>query len=140
MAFEYRKGQRMKMLLPLDSVSADIVIGVGITAAGATGGYFKEVDGLGEALVGISCNIVASPSADGGAYVLVDVSEDSVYEVGPDAGSVTAVLAMSTADVGADGLTVNIDGSATDDIAILTADATNNKMHVRLKLALPGVA
>ncbi len=140
MAFEYRKGDRQIMKLPLDSTSADITPGLAITLSGGTAGYHKEVDASGEAVVGISVNTVASPSADGGAFVHCDVSPDSIYEVGPDAGSVTAALAGLTADCGADGASVNIDASATDDILIVEADATNNKMLVRLVPQPSGVA
>lgn len=140
MAFEYRKGERMLIPLPLDSTSADIEVGDAITAAGATSGYFKEVDGAAEAVVGIAASKVSSPSADGGAEVLVDVSRQSVYEVGPDSGSVTVALNMKTADVGADARTVDINGSLTDDIEIIEADTVNNKMLVRLNPSLSGVA
>jgi hypothetical protein len=137
--FDYLKGDRMLIPVPLDSVSAATVVGLAITASGATVGYFKEVDAVNEAVVGIAVEIVASPSTDGGASVLIDISESSVYLVAPDAGSVTAALAMSTADVGANGLSVDINGSTTDDIEILTVDVAANTMLVRLKRALPGV-
>ncbi len=140
MAFEYRKGERLLVTLPLDSTSADIEVGDAITASGATSGYFKEVDAAAEAVVGIAVSKVSSPSADGGAEVKVDISRQSVYEVGPDAGSVTVALNMKSADVGADARSVDIDGSTTDDIEIIEADTVNNKILVRLNQSLTGVA
>lgn len=140
MAFEYRKGERRFVMLPLDSTSADIVVGDAITASGATSGYFKEVDAAAEAVVGIAASTVSSPSADGGAYVKVDVSRDSIYEVAPDSGNVSVALRMKTADVGADARTVDIDGSSTDDIEILDIDTNANTMRVRLNPSLSGVA
>lgn len=139
MAFEYRSGPRDIRPAPLDSTTAALTPGTAVTLA--TAGYFKEVDGSGEAVAGICVSTTASPSADGGLSALVDFSPLSVYEVGPDAGSVTAGLAMLTADVGADGVSVNIDASATDDILILSADPVANTMHVRiLQTSASGVA
>ena len=140
MAFEYRKGTRQLVKLPLDSTSADIEVGDAITAAGATSGYFKEVDAAAEAVVAIAYSKVSSPTADGGAFVLADVSGESVYEVVPDAGTVTQALAMKTADVGANARSVDINGSTTDDIEILEVDTVNNKMLVRINPSLSGVA
>lgn len=140
MAFEYRKGTRQLVKLPLDSTSADIEVGDAITAAGATSGYFKEVDAAAEAVVAIAYSKVFSPTADGGAFVLADVSRESVYEVVPDAGTVTQALAMKTADVGANARSVDINGSTTDDIEILEVDTVNNKMLVRINPSLSGVA
>ena len=122
MAFEYMYGPRKIIELPLDSTSADITVGLMLTAARATDGYFKEVDGSGE------------------ATVKVDVSPASVYRVSPDAGNIAVTDAMNTADVGADGLTVNIDASATDDIQILSVDVDANTMAVSIVPTFSGVA
>lgn len=139
--FEYRSGRRHPIPMPLDSSSADITVGMAVTIAGATDGYIKEVDGSGEAVIGIAMQDVTSPSSDGLATVLVDVSMDSEYEVGPDAGSVTQALLWNTADVGANGTSVNIDASSTDDILITRVDTNNNKIHVQLRpVAYTGVA
>ncbi len=140
MAFEYRKGTRRIVKCPLDSSSAAIVVGDAITISGATDGYFKEVDASGEAVFGIATTKVASPDADGGAFVMVDVSEDSVYEVPPDTGTVTQALAGNSADCGANARSVNIDASSTDDIEIIEVDTTNNKIYVSLRRSLTGVA
>jgi len=140
MAFEYMYGPRKIIELPLDSTTADITVGLMITAADATDGYFKEVDASGEAVTGVAVSKVSSPSADGGAVVKVDVSPASVYKVAPDAGTIAVTDAMNTADCGADGLTVNIDASATDDIQILSVDVNANTMAVSIIPTFSGVA
>ncbi len=142
MPFDWRYGERQLQRYPLDKDSADITVGMALTHSGATSGYLKEVDASGEAVVGIAASeVVVTGSADGDHYVMVDTSLTSVYEVGPDAGSVTQALLSKTCDVGADGKTLNIDASATDDLQIVQVDLTNNKMLCRLlRNALGAVA
>lgn len=135
--FEYVSspgGFRQLVRLPLDSSSADITVGMAITSSGATSGYYKEVDAA-EALVGIAVEKVSSPSADGGATVLVDVSELSLYRASPDAGSVTTALRFTTADIGANGKSVNIDASAVDNVRIHDVDVNANTMIVSFTMA-----
>ena len=139
--YGYRKGPRELIELPLDSTSADIGADcIAITEDGATSQFFKEVDGSGESLMGWSASKVDSPSADGGAKVLVDVSSQSIYEFPPDAGTVTYALVGKTCDIGADGKSINIDASATDDILIVDVDTTSNTCFVRHIGNLGGVA
>jgi len=135
MGFEYRKGVRRLIKAPLDSTSADILVGDAITASGATSGYFKEVDAAAEGVLGIAASKVTMVAAgsDGDQFVLVDVSPDSVFEVGPDAGSVTQALAGKTMDVGADARSVDIDASTTDDVYCLEADVDNNKLIIQIR-------
>jgi hypothetical protein len=140
MSFEYMYGPRKIIELPLDSTSADITVGLMLTASGATDGYFKEVDTESEAVTGVAVSKVSSPATDGAATVKVDVSPASVYRVSPDAGNIAVTDAMNTADVGADGLTVNIDASATDDIQILSVDVDANTMAVSIVPTFSGVA
>lgn len=137
--FVYRRGRRHPVKVPLDSTTAAITAGMAITASGATAGYFKEVDAAAEAVFGIAMQDVASPSADGDATVLVDISEDSEYEVVPDAGSVTVALVGKTMDVGADAKSVDIDASTTDDIQVVGVDTTDNTLFICLKRVLAGV-
>jgi|TARA_R110002020_G_scaffold312241_1_gene527750 hypothetical protein len=139
MAFEYRRGPRILIELPLDSTSANITPGMAITAAGATDGYFKEVDAAAENVLGIAVNKVTSPASDGGAMVKLDVSTLSIYEVGPDAGSMAVTINQNTCDVGADAKSIDINGSSTDDILILVVDTDTNKALVRLAPIIAGV-
>jgi len=133
--FEYVYGSgdtRILVRLPLDADSADITVGMAITSAGATSGYYKEVDASGEVVVGIAAEKVTSPTADGGATVLVDVSEYSLYRVNPDTGTATTALRFSTADIGADGKSVNIDASATDNVKIHDVRTSDNSLLVSI--------
>tara|TARA_R100000458_G_scaffold59132_1_gene68836 strand:+ start:184 stop:612 length:429 start_codon:yes stop_codon:yes gene_type:complete len=139
-SFEYRYGPRILIELPLDADTDDITPGMAITTTGATEGYFQNVDGNGDNVYGIAVNKVSSPSADGGANVLVDVSQTSVYEVPPDTGTAAVTINQNTCDVGADGKSVKIDGSSTDDIVILYVDTNTNTCFVRLNSVYAGVA
>lgn len=140
MAFEWVRGERTLIELPLDASTAALVQGQVITEDDATAGYFKEVDALAESCRGVVVNKVASPATDGDKSVVVDVSRHSVYRVSPDAGSVALTDQMETCDIGADGLTINIDGSTTDDIEILNVDTGANVAYVRFNFSLSGVA
>ena len=116
--FDFAYGERILVRVPLDSTSADIEVGDAITTSGATAGFYKEVDASGESTIGIAVEKVTSPDADGGATVLVNISENAYYRVNPDAGSVSSSLRFKLADIGADGRSVNIDASATDNVKI----------------------
>jgi len=138
-AFEYRKGERKIVKCLLDSTSAAIVVGDAITVTDATPGYFKEVDAASEAVSGIATSASSSPSADGDLFVMVDISPLSIYEVPPDAGSVTQALAGASADCGANARSVSITASSTDDIIILEALVAENLILVRLAPTFTGV-
>ena len=141
MAFRYRSGPRTPVYVQLDASTTDIVIGRALTISGATDGYVMGVDGSGEAVIGIAMQQVSSPSSDGNASVLCDISTLSIYEVPPDTGSVTQAILMNTCDVGADGLTANIDASSTDDLLIVKTDVVGNNIYVQIKhAAFTGVA
>jgi hypothetical protein len=143
--FEYRQtggAARQPVRVFLDSTTADLEVGTAVTTSGATSGYYKEVDASGEAVAGITMERVSSPSVDGGASVLIDQSNQSVYEVPPDAGSVTEALRGKTCDVGADGKSADIDASADDSIYILDVDTDANtlRVQIRTQAAAAGVA
>jgi hypothetical protein len=139
-SFAYREGERRPVWMKLDKDSADTVVGMAMTESGATSGYIKEVDASGEAVIGFAMQIVeVTGASDGLCSVLVDVSEESVYEVGPDAGTVTQALVNKTMDVGANGLSVNIDASSTDDIEVIGVDTVANTLSIRLRRVLAGV-
>jgi len=125
--FDFAYGERLLVRVPLDSTSANIEVGDAITSSGATAGYYKEVDASGEPTIGIAMEKVTSPAVDGEATVLVNISQNAYYRVNPDAGTVSSALRFKTADIGADGRTVNIDASATDNVKMhdyRTADNT----------------
>lgn len=129
------RAERVPVRIPLDSGTANVKVGHAITSDGATSGYYQVVDGSGESLVGIAMEEIDSPSADGGASVLVDVSENTYYRADPDAGTVTTALRFTTADIGADGGSVNIDASATDNVKIHDVDTDRNEVIVSFTMA-----
>ncbi|MEL6347730.1 MAG: hypothetical protein AAFV53_31785 [Myxococcota bacterium] len=140
--YGYRRGNRRVVAYPLDADAADIAKSTAITKADATAGYFKEVDAAGERVSGFATASVLSGAADGDKEVLVDISNESVYEFPPDAGTVSLALIGSTCDIGADGRTIDIDGSADDSLMIVDVNLTRNTVYVRLRDAVkaPGVA
>lgn len=141
MAFVHRKGRQELERYPLDSSTDAITVGMAITSTGATAGYFQNVDGSGDQVEGFAVDRASVPSSDGLTYVTVDISYDTTYEAPPDAGTVTTALIGKTMDVGADGLSVNIDASATDDLICVQVDTVANTLFVkRNKAAAPGVA
>lgn len=131
----YREGKRIPVTCPVDSTSSDISVGDHLIFA--TAGYVK-VAAAGEIAVGVSMQNVTAPSADGQATVLMDVSEESIYEWAPDAGTVTAALAGCTADYGGSH-TVNIDASTDDNILIRRVDTTANTVFCSIILQPAGV-
>jgi len=139
-SFEYRRGRRELVLLPLDADTDAIEIGDAITDTGTDAGYFQNVDGTGDTVIGIAAQKVASPSSDGLLSCLVDVSKESVYEVPPDTGSVAITDVMNTCDVGADGRSVNINASSVDGIEVIGVDTVANTAFVRIAPTYAGVA
>ena len=139
MAFEYRRGPRVLIELPLAATSADITPGMAITATDAADGYFKQVDATSEAVLGIAVNKVSSPSSNGGTLVKLDVSTLSVYEAPPVTGTLAVTVNQNTCDVGADGVSIDQGTSTRDDILILVIDTDTNTALVRLAPILAGV-
>ena len=139
--FDYAYGDRVLVRVPLDANTADINVGTAITSAGADTGFYKNVDASGETTVGIAVEKVSSPSADGGASVLVDISANSYYRVNPDTGTAAETLRFKTCDIGADGRSANIDASATDNVKIHEVRTSDNALLVSIiPAAYVGVA
>lgn len=140
MAFEYRRGTRMIIPMPLDSSAGTIEVGTAITESGATSGYVKAVDATSEAVLGVAFSKATAGAADGDVEIMVDVSTQSTYEVAPTSGSIAQAQANKLVDVGANGTTVDITASTTDDLEIIRVDVDNNKAEVRIRrTALSGV-
>jgi hypothetical protein len=133
--FDFVYGQRVLVRVPLDADSADIEVGTAITATNADTGFYKNVDASGETTVGIAVEKVSSPSADGGATVLIDISEESYYRVNPDTGTAAETLRFKTCDIGADGRTANIDASDTDNVKIHEVRTSDNALLVSIIVA-----
>lgn len=133
--FGYRYGPRVLLRLPVDSSTTAIDAGDMLTLG--TAGYVQKA-AANDTIYAIAAEKVAVPSADGGAYVLADVSSESVYEYPPDAGSVTAALLLLTCDAGG-ARSINIDASTDDCLQIVGCDVDANTVLVRLVRILAGV-
>jgi hypothetical protein len=133
--YGYRFGERLPIRMQVDSSSSDIVAGDFVTAA--TAGYVSQ-SSAGDTPVGVAMESVSSPSADGDATVLVDVSELSVYEYPPDAGTVTQGLCNTTMDIGG-AQSINIDASSDDIIIVRQVDTDANTLLVSLIPTFAGV-
>lgn len=132
MAFLLRSGTQRGVLMLMDSTSANLAVGTAVTLSGGTAGYIKEVDASGEKVEGFTMQAVDSPSADGEAAVLVDVSNETIYEAPPDTGTATQAQVHTNVDCGADGVSVNVDASAGEaDLKIVDLDTTANTVYVR---------
>lgn len=134
--YGYRSGPRIPVLKPVDADTSAISVGDILTVG--TTGYVKQAS-AGENIYGVAMQAVASPSADGDVSILVDVSEDSVYEYPPDAGSVTQTLAGQTCDVGG-AQTIDIDASLDDNVKIHKVDTDANTVFCSFSLTFTGVA
>ena len=129
--YGYRAGPIVAVRYLVDSSSAAITAGCAITTTGMTAGYVGRADGSGDRVIGWAMQDVATPSADGGASVLVDISTESIYELPPDTGTLTLAELLDSCDIGADGLSVNRDASSTDDVQIVSIDTEKNTALVR---------
>lgn len=133
--YGYRFGERVLVKVPVDSSTTAIEAGDMITLG--TAGYAQQA-AAGDIAYGVAYDRVAVPSADGDAYVVVDISRESVYEYPPDTGSVTAALLFLTCDVGGP-RSINIDASTDDCIEIVQANVTDNTVFIRLLPIFAGV-
>jgi hypothetical protein len=142
--FDYAYGDRVLVRVPLAAGTSDIEVGTAITAevsGGSATGFFEDVDASGETTVGIAVEKVSSPSTDGAASVLVDISANSYYRVNPDTGTAAETLRFKTCDIGADGRSANIDASATDNVKIHEVRTSDNALLVSIiPAAYVGVA
>ena len=127
--YGYREGVRRIITLPVDSSS--LAIEVGDQIAEATAGYMKAVTATSDVVIGVATSKSAIPGSDGALTVEVDVSQDSIYEYPPDAGTVTAGLAQRMTDSGG-ALSINIDASSVDCWLIQRVDTVANTVFVSL--------
>ncbi|MCP4069856.1 MAG: hypothetical protein GY741_16410 [Phycisphaeraceae bacterium] len=138
-SYGYRYGNRVIVKKLLDSDSAAITAGDIITTSDATAGYVKEADATGELFAGVAVTSASSPSADGGAFVLVDVSQESVYEYPADSGTPAAADAGFTCDIAA-ARSINFDASATDNVKIHRVDTDASTLFVSFITDYAGTA
>lgn len=136
-SYGYRYGERVPVQTPIDASSAAISVGDIITATGFTSGYFGKA-AAGDTIFGVAMESCPVPASDGAKSILVDISQASVYEYPPDAGSVTAALAGKTCDVGG-AQSIDIDASADDVVQIVRADTTANTVFIQIIPTRTGV-
>lgn len=134
--YGYREGLRRLVSKPLDADTTAVSVG-DILTVGTTG--FLKKAAAGEPVYGVAAQASASPSADGDLSILVDISEDSIYEFPPDAGSVSAGLVGTTMDIGG-AQSINIDASLVDDVKCVRVDTDANTLFVQFSITYTGVA
>jgi hypothetical protein len=137
--FEFRNGRRNILRFPVDSASEAIESGHAITRTGATAGYVQRADGAADVLIGVAVQASTPGSSDGDAFVEVDVSRDTVYEVPPSTGSFVIGDRFKKVDVAASGAAVVRTTSTTGDIEILDVDTTRNTAKVRINTVFAAV-
>lgn len=128
--YGYKQGDRMPVKLPVDSSTTAIAVGDFLTVA--TAGYYKKWT-TGTVVYGVAMEQIDTadlPSADGGAYVLADVSPNSIYYYPVSSGTITVAMRGKTCDAGA-AQGIAVDASTNDDIHIVEVDTTNSAALVR---------
>lgn len=129
--YGYRSGPRIPRVLPLDSTTSTIVVGDIITEA--TAGYYKQAAAGADTVVGVAMEAATAPSADGGKSILVDVSDQSIYEFPADTGTVTQALVGHLWDVGG-AQSCDIDASTDDTLYCVGVDTVANTVFVQLNI------
>jgi hypothetical protein len=133
--FDYAYGDRVLVRLPLAAASADIEVGDAIKA---TGNYYRDVNTLADSTVGIAMEKVTSPSSDGAATVLVNVSEQAYYRVNVGAGTLAETMKLKSCDITATGDSISVSASGTDNVLIHDVDIDDNSCIVSLIMATYG--
>jgi hypothetical protein len=119
----------------LDSTSTAIVAAQMLTKEDATAGFVKEVDAANEQVTCVAVSAGASPAADGGTEIQGCIDPNQLFVYPPDAGTVTVALRGTLMDAGADGRSIDINGSTTNDVHCIDVDVARNLVYVRfLKL------
>ena len=133
--FDYAYGDRVLVRLPLAAASADIEVGDTIKAAG---NYYRDVNTLSDSTVGVAVEKVTSPTSDGGATVLVNVSEQAYYRVNVGAGTLASTMQLKSCDIAASGDAISVSASTTDNVLIHDVDVDDNSCIVSLIMATYG--
>lgn len=137
--YGYRYGPQVLVRYPvkasstIDMFDAVVVDASGDVSAAAAGANIDTFCGwaIGE--------VTTAPTNDGDVSILVDVSTLSVYEIPPDAGTVTGALRYKTCDLGG-AQSANIDASADDCLLIQNVDTDANTCFVSRVSGPGGVA
>ena len=138
--YGHKYGERIPVVLPLDSSSTAILVNDPLTVA--TAGYYKKA-ASGDVVYAVAMQQVDTadlPASDGLASILADVSPLSVYRYPVKSGG-TLVVGMrgKTCDFGGS-QSIDVTASTNDDIHIVAADTVNNAALVRFLIpAIGGV-
>lgn len=132
----YRTGPRVSRAVRIDASSADIEVDDFLTLG--TAGYFQKA-GAGDIVVCVAMKACSAGSADGDVVIPADFSQDTVYAVAPDAGTVSVALVGVTFDVGANN-TANIDAHVDNSLFGIDVDTDNNLALVQIRPTIASVA
>ena len=137
--YGYKKGERVPVLVPIDSSTTAIAVGDFLTIA--TAGYYKKAS-AGNVVYGVAMQQLDTaeiPGSDGGVKLLADVSRQSQYWYPVGTGTLTVAMRGKTCDSGG-AQALDVTASTNDDIEIIETDTTNNAALVRLLIpSLGGV-
>jgi hypothetical protein len=135
--FGYKYGDRVPVMLPLDSTSTAIVVGDMLTLA--TAGYYKKL-AAGDIPYGVAMQQLDTadlPATDGLVSILADVSRTSVYRYPAGAGTLTVAMRGATCDTYTS-QAIDATASTDDQIEIVAVDTVNNAALVRLLIPAVG--
>lgn len=134
--YGYRRGVRNLVTVPVDASSSAISVGDAVII---TAGYAFQA-AAGDIPHGVATAAATVPAADGETSVTIDVSDQSIYEYPPDAGTVTQALVGKKMDLGGP-RSINIDASTDDGVMCVAVDTDANTLLVQFdtKLAFTGV-
>lgn len=142
MAYDTMYGYRSGTRTPVQALVATggtFPIKVGDMISISSGGYVSQA-AAGDIAYGVSMTQIDSdPGTNGYATIMVDTSQEAVYEYPPDAGTVSQSLVGKTCDVGG-AKSINIDASADDCIVVVGANTDRNTVLIKLKTSYSGVA
>jgi len=116
----------MPVLFPVDSSSAGN-IAIGDFVVEVTAGYVGQ-GAAGGLPLGVAMQACTTPSSDGDVSILVDVSEDSIYEYPADTGTVSQGLCGRTVDIGG-AQSIDIDASTDDIIRVWEINTDRNTVY-----------
>ena len=86
---------------------------------------FVQQAAAGEIPMGVAMEDVTSPTSNGGAFCMVDISNTTIYAYPSDGANPTSLLVGKTMDVGGP-QSIDVDASADDCIACVGVDTVNN--------------
>lgn len=134
-SYGYREGKQLPVVFKVDASSS--AISVGDMLAFGTAGYVQQA-AAGDKIIGFAMQDRAAGSADGDVTILVDVSQETIYEFPAGTGTLTIAMTGKTCDIsGARGLDVT--ASADDCIIIRRVNTDTATAFVSMVQTYAGV-